>query len=293
MDDERPESAAEAFQQISDGFRVALLHELARAGEPLKFSELLSALDSPDSGRLNYHLNKLTGTYVAREDGTYRLTIQGAKVVSSILASRYFDVEAEYATPAEGECYECGAADLVLEQTGQQARVRCRACGRRQFRKSVSTALWRHRDPETVPAALDRIVWAELELAVGGVCEYCRSAMTPRVAENDWDAEDYVIQGFDVVAVYECELCTNWKISPHGLVAWLHPEVRSFHRDHGIDPGEVTCWQIDQAMDARYTTVLAEDPYEVEVRFPVDDAECRVTFDERNEVTGVVREWTD
>lgn len=293
MDDDRSvRSAAEAFQQISNEFRVRILHELARAGGALQFSELLDALDDPDSGWLNYHLNELTGTYVARADGEYGLTIQGAKVVSSILASRYVDRDAEYETPAEGDCYACGADELWLEQTGQQAKVRCRECGQRQFRKSVSTALWERRDPEDVPAALDRIVWSELELAANHVCEYCRSSMTPRVAENDWDTESYVIQGFDVVAVYDCDLCTNWKISPHGLVAWLHPEVRAFHRERGIDPDDVRSWQIDQSMDARYTTVTAEDPCEVEVRFPVGDAECRVTFDDRNEVVNVVREWT-
>lgn len=291
-DDDSVHSAARAFQQIGNEFRIAILGELARRSEPVHFSELLDALDEPDSGRLNYHLNQLKGTYVAGEDGAYRLTIQGAKVVSSILASRYTEEDATYSVPVDGDCWVCGATDLLLEQVGQQAIVRCRECDRRQFRKSTSPAIWRHRDPEDVPAALDRVVWAELELAADGVCAYCQSAVTPRVAENRWESDLYGLYDFDVVAVFECELCTNWKLAPYGMLAWLHPEVRAFHREHGVDPDAVRCWQLDQARDVRFTTVVSEDPHEVEVRFPVGDDECRVTFDDRNEVVSVVREWS-
>lgn len=293
--DDSIRTAAEAFKAIGNELRVAILRELARSDEPLSFSELLDALDERDSGRLNYHLQQLTGRYVTRTEGDYRLTINGERIVSSVLASRYVEAEAEYSVAVAGSCYDCGTSDLQLEQRGEQAMVVCRDCGTKQFRKSVLPELWKRRDPEAVPEALDRIVWKDIEFAVNGLCGYCHSVMTPRVAEDRWerDAHLYGFYDFDVVAVHECERCTNWKYTPYGLLAWLHPRVRSFHRERGVDPDAVRCWQIDQAKDARYTSVDSTDPYEIEVRFPVDDAECRVVFDDRNEVERVVQVWRD
>lgn len=282
-------SAASTFHLLSNEFRVSILRELARHDGALKFSELRAALGDVDSGRLNYHLKELVGPFVDRGEGAYALTVQGNKIVSSILASRYVDAEVTYSVPVSGTCYDCGAADLELEQTGQQAFVRCTVCERDQFRKSVTAVLWEHRDREAVPDALDRVFWSDLELATNRVCRYCQSTMTPRVAENDWESELYSIYDFDVLAVYDCELCTNWYLASYGLVAWLHSDVRSFHREFGIDPETVKCWQVDQGMDPQYTSVLSTDPYEIAVRFSLDDAECRVTFDDQNEVVSVHR----
>ena len=283
-------SAASTFHLLSSELRVEILHELAQSGEPMQFSGLQDALGGVDSGRLNYHLKELVGPFVGHGDGAYALTVQGSKVVSSILASRYVDAGVTYSVPVAGTCYDCGAADLELEQTGQQAFVRCPACERTQFRKSVTAVLWEHRDREAVPDALDHVFWSDLELATNRVCRYCQSTITPRVAENDWESELYSIYDVDVLAVYDCELCTNWYLATHGHVAWLHSDVRSFHREFGVDPDAVKCWQVDQGMDPQYTSVVSTDPCEIEVRFPLDDAECRVTFDDRNEVVGVERE---
>lgn len=288
-DEDLSRSAAETFTALGSYYRVAILEALARRGEPMQFSELMEALGVSDSGQLNYHLTKLTGDFVEHRGDTYELTIQGAKITSSILASRYVREDVEYSVAVDGTCTHCGARDLVLEQVGQQAIVRCRSCNRRRFRKGATTGLWDERPPDEVPAALDRIAWAEIDLATGHVCPFCHSAMTPRVAENDWESELYDIYDLEVLAVYDCDLCTNWKQLPHGLVAWRHPEVRSFHRDHDIDPDTRRCWEIEQATDERYLSV-ERDPYEVEVRFPLDVETCSVTFDERNEIVQVTRE---
>jgi DNA-binding transcriptional ArsR family regulator len=48
---DRVRSAAEAFQALSDEFRVAILDELARRDDPPTFTDLRSALDDPDSVR--------------------------------------------------------------------------------------------------------------------------------------------------------------------------------------------------------------------------------------------------
>lgn len=292
-EDESIRTAAEAFKAVGHEVRVGVLYELAQRGEPLAFSALMEALELEDSGRLNYHLGKLVGRFVSSTEEGYRLTIHGEKLISSILGGRYLEEAADYSVRVDGTCYRCEAADLMLEQRGEQAIVYCRECDTKQFRKAVSPELWKAREPSTVPAALDRIVWADIEFAVHGLCGYCQSTMTPRVAENRWerDGDLYGFYDFDVVAVHECDQCTNWKYTPYGLLAWRHPDVRHFHRALGVEPTDVKCWQIAQAKDARYTSVEATDPYAVMVRFPRDGAECRVHFDDTNEVARVVQEW--
>jgi DNA-binding HxlR family transcriptional regulator len=56
-------TAAEAFEVLGNGIRTAMVLELADAG-PLSFSELRERVGVTDSGRFNYHLEKLVGRFV-------------------------------------------------------------------------------------------------------------------------------------------------------------------------------------------------------------------------------------
>jgi DNA-binding HxlR family transcriptional regulator len=56
-------TAAEAFEVLGNEIRTAMVLELADAG-PLSFSELRERVGVTDSGRFNYHLEKLVGRFV-------------------------------------------------------------------------------------------------------------------------------------------------------------------------------------------------------------------------------------
>jgi len=110
--DERvAEAAADAVAAIASESRIAILRELADAGEPLSFTDLRERVGMADSGRFNYHLTELCGRFVRETREGYELGHAGERVV---LAAADLDPAgaaalADQAT--DGECPVCGDAD--------------------------------------------------------------------------------------------------------------------------------------------------------------------------------------
>ena len=74
------------FELLSDETRVGIVRELA-AGEDLRFSTLRERVGTADSGKFNYHLERLRGNLVRKTEEGYRLTRAGRKLVDVVEAS--------------------------------------------------------------------------------------------------------------------------------------------------------------------------------------------------------------
>ena len=63
-------SPDEAFWLLGDQMRVAILRAVwVSSEEPNTFSEIRERIGSPDSGKFNYHLNKLVGHFLSKAEG--------------------------------------------------------------------------------------------------------------------------------------------------------------------------------------------------------------------------------
>jgi len=67
-----PAAVSDALELLSDETRLAVVLELAAAdavpdGDPLSFSTLRDRVGVRDSGRFNYHLDRLRERFVAQE----------------------------------------------------------------------------------------------------------------------------------------------------------------------------------------------------------------------------------
>lgn len=69
------------LEVLGNEIRVRALRALADADRPLAFSELRRRSDVRDTGRFNYHLDRLTDYFVERTDDGYALAPEGARVV--------------------------------------------------------------------------------------------------------------------------------------------------------------------------------------------------------------------
>ncbi|MFC6951572.1 DUF7347 domain-containing protein [Halorubellus litoreus] len=98
---------------LGNEVRVRALRALADADRPLAFSELRRRSDVRDTGRFNYHLDRLTDYFVERTDDGYALAPEGARVVDLANAARV-DVETPAAVDVgagDDACPVCGDDD--------------------------------------------------------------------------------------------------------------------------------------------------------------------------------------
>ncbi|MFB6271202.1 MAG: winged helix-turn-helix domain-containing protein, partial [Halobacterium sp.] len=67
------EATADAFERLSDPVRVELLRELWLEGrhDPVPYAALQDTVGVRDSGRFNYHLQRLTDVFVEKTDDGY------------------------------------------------------------------------------------------------------------------------------------------------------------------------------------------------------------------------------
>ena len=101
---------AEAFPVVGNETRLDTLEALWAAPErPVTFSELRSRVGMADSAQFNYHLQRLTGQFVAKTDDGYDFRNFGRTVIQaafSWLLNRDPELEP---LAAEGDCIDCGA----------------------------------------------------------------------------------------------------------------------------------------------------------------------------------------
>jgi hypothetical protein len=140
--DDSNEGRAAAFDAVSDEVRLgvikAFVEERSRRREALdpedrdditddvvllSFSELWDAVGIEDSGRFNYHLDKLVGRFVHRTPKGYMLTVAGHRLAGSIVAGRY-DTTAAAPERVDRYCPACGS-QLTAMYTGGALSLLC------------------------------------------------------------------------------------------------------------------------------------------------------------------------
>lgn len=134
MNDSQTESTLspdEAFSLLGNETRIGIVRALWELSdgpqEKTSFSEVRECADVTDSGQFNYHLDKLVGTFVQRDEGGYELTYAGRQVIGAILDGTYtkraeigpFDIDVS--------CSVCGSSHEASYETDQFV-VRCPNC---------------------------------------------------------------------------------------------------------------------------------------------------------------------
>lgn len=276
-------SPAEAFEILGDDIRLAILRALKDDREPIQFSELRDRTGVDDSGRFNYHLDRLRGHFVRRTDDGYELRYQGKRVVETVMSGTFTDTATVGPFPVEGTCYACeGALEGCYED--ERVTIRCTACDERIISIDFPPSALQGRSPDELMAAYSRWSGARMELAVDGVCPACGG----RVEWQLFDPESRL--PFEVLPSFECVVCTNRAATSFAALALRNPIVESFYADHGIDVTEHPYWDIEPCVTGEYTTVESRDPLDVEVGFPAGEETLRVRLNDEFDVVRTARE---
>jgi DNA-binding HxlR family transcriptional regulator len=271
---------ADAFSLVGDETRLSILEALWRLDGLARFSELHGEVDVRDSAQFNYHLDKLTGTFVrkveedelASDHGGYELLTAGERIVQAILAGSFTEHprrEIEITDP----CVRCGAT-LDARYADEQLTIECPDCGHGHGEYPFPPGGLHDRSDREVLEAFDQRVRHLHCLAKDGVCPECNGRM-----ETTIERAGECCLGVGLRATHRCVQCAHELCSAVGLGLLDYSEVVGFYGDHGVALSETPYWRLAWCVDDRPVTVLSEDPWRVEVSITAEGETLAVTLD--------------
>ncbi|WP_410767400.1 winged helix-turn-helix domain-containing protein [Haloferax sp. DFSO60] len=223
------------FSLLSSELRIEILRALSEVRDtPQTFSDLRARVGERDSGKFNYHLGKLEGTFVRRTEDGYELTIAGHQVVGALIAGTYTaDAELSEVT-TDDPCPQCESAALSVSYESEHVKFECHNCD------DFTSTFWfpggtlDQYDPDELPAVFDRWMYTLFQQITAGFCVNCAGRLT---GELEPEREPPTIS-------WTCNLCGD--VSRAGIVMPLlfHPAAQGFLVDHGIDVSTTPTWQV-------------------------------------------------
>lgn len=274
--------AAGAFWKLASEPRVDIIRAVADAARdtdaaetsrPVAFAELQRRVGIQDSGRFNYHLKQLTGTFLRKTDDGYAFTYAGERVARTVLSGAYGD-EVEFdAVTLDGPCPSCGGP-LSLCAEPVEFVVRCGDCGQSAARHPSSPSMVAGRDPDAVVDVVAERLRAAMRAAVGGVCADCGGVL-------DGEVRSASVPGDPYLYVATCRECWAPYRLPLALWVFDHPATVSFFWARGVDVTALPFWELlAHLADGRWRVapLSGDRAYEVtvreggdELRFELDD----------------------
>ncbi|WP_435365491.1 winged helix-turn-helix domain-containing protein [Haloarchaeobius sp. DYHT-AS-18] len=276
-----------AFALLGNETRVAILRELWTSATegPVPFSELRERVGMRDSGQFNYHLMKLTDTFVRKvepdedddSEGGYTLRFAGVSVVGAILSGAYQQAGFDDPVPVDGECIRCGGA-LELAYEHERANLSCTECDNFTTQSNVPAGVFSEVDLAETPAVFDRWIRSQVDQVAAGFCMLCQGPTGFEVSIGGGTALDAADEN-EVLVRYECERCGAAVFVTVTEAMTRHPAVISFYYDHGLDLRDEPSWALGWLLDE--VTVVSEDPLVVSFDITLDDETVRLTVDDR------------
>jgi DNA-binding transcriptional ArsR family regulator len=271
-----PGDGADTFAALSDETRVGILRALWEAsGHRASFSELREAVGARDSGRFNYHLDKLVGDFVARTDDGYRLRRAGVHVVGTLIAGTYDQEAVIDDTPYPEPCPECGG-DTRFTYDGETAAVECVDDGLTLVQAPAPPSVFVDADPDAIDEAVEAYVESMVSDFRAGFCLYCRSPVESTLRPMADLADDASEVSEDIrhmpATYHQCPTCGESVHGNPGIELASHPAVVSFFHDHGVDVRERSVLDLLAVTDED-GVVEGTDPTRARIRYTVGDAE--------------------
>jgi hypothetical protein len=255
--EERDLSPEAAFALLGDETRVDTIRVLGDAGGgPLTFSELREGVGARDSGRFNYHLGKLVGTFLRRTDEGYELTYAGHRIVGAILSGEYTRHANGETFDLESTCFRCGEV-LVAIYEDERVEIRCVECDDQRAAFGFPPGGFEGRSVEELTRAFDDWLIGVLRLISTGICFNCAGKTVGTLTDDS----PYLDEDDTVVLVFSCTRCGDEATLSVNSFLLFEPSVVAFHYDHGIDVDEIDTWNV--SFTEEDVEVLSEEPWRV------------------------------
>lgn len=305
------EPTTKAFETLGNETRLAILLALWEAKSPgppvsvtseppVSFSELRERVGIRDSGQFNYHLDKLTGTFVESTDEGYLLTTTAEQVLGAVFAGTLADQSSFEGEPIDAECGQCGGP-LVIDYNDGIILERCTSCegvwqepgdppGTRSKGYLPPVGL-ENRTPQEFHRKGNTWTRHRLLSMMEGVCPRCTGTVTTHMHVcEDHDADEGTIceqcgSEFEFQSLFTCDVCKLAWWVPARATIFTEVAVKSFFHEHGLDYDVLfDTSSVEKLRNAfKDTELRSDDPFELAVTVELggDRLEIRLDGDAR------------
>ena len=292
-------SPDDAFSLLGNETRIEILRALGEADRPLSFTELRDQVGIRQGGQFNYHLDKLVGHFVRKNEEGYSLRRSSSRVIKAVLSGAVTEDPTIEPTQIDVPCTYC-EAPVEVTYAQEMLEYYCTECaGAYRWKERESTIKGKPghlggaplppagvigRSPEEAHQAA--MSWGHLQIMgrSAGTCPACSAAMEQwwTVCEDHETGEDICPTCEQRFATQYHTRCTNCIEDGHGIFVnglIANTEVLAFLTGHGINFFEPLSNQwaaFDFDEDVRST-----DPIQVRFTLAVDDDTLTLQVDER------------
>lgn len=299
--------ATDAFELLSDETRLAILLALWEAYEPgltenpVSFSDLYDRVGLGDSGNFTYHLDRLTGHFVAETDEGYTLRDTGLTIVRAVIAGTGLEQATVPPADLDMACTRCGERAVELRYQRGAVHLTCTNCegittANRWPRGTIAVheldpAGLAGRDPRELRSAAGIRNKHMLRMMEEGVCPACSGTIETSLRL----CEEHDIEPGEVCpncgtrdsarVRHICTVCKNWDGNPAEVLVFDHPAVVSFYYERGVDTRADATDIADTTRVTRIVrkashSLVSSDPVRIRVTVPCDMDELQLTLDE-------------
>lgn len=284
------DGADEAFSALTDEVRIQILCSLRSTSETaLSFSELQEAVAVTDSGRFNYHLDKLQDRFIRQCETGYELTQAGKRIVGAIESGAYTASGEVKPIPLEAPCRACGGLQEFSYRDGHAA-VECTSC-MSSYKFAVPPVVFIECDRAAIPDRAARHLRTTIRQQYDGFCTFCsgplvqtlepapdiNSAATPPTERSTDDFAE------SIHICFKCPQCGATAYAIPVDVFLEHPSVIAFYDENGINVRQRHPWAFPSADDVA-VRVLEDDPLQICVTYSHDGGAVSVYTDEKGSV---------
>ncbi|MDG5818396.1 helix-turn-helix domain-containing protein [Natronococcus sp. A-GB7] len=280
-------SSADVFETLGSETRIEILEALGNPpGEKMSFTELYKAVEIDDSGNFAYHLNRVLGTFVLKEDEQYLLSHAGEQVVGSVQAGTYQAKATVEPAAFGGTCQLCGG-ELIFEYTQERVRVYCDECGAGRSFPFPPGCLPDY-DIEELPAVSARWYRTHVKRVLDRFCPLCAGEMSGELIHGVNEDSDPPEPS---LARFSCITCGKQVHLTGATIATFHPVFEGFLFEHGFDTRCGPHSEVWAALDDTTETTHTRDPLSIEVTFTHDGETVTGFVEEDASLTNVERQW--
>lgn len=288
MADEQSPTPADAFDQLGHETRVAILralieHRREHPGEDgLPFGDLRERVGVRDSGRFNYHLDKLRGRFIEQTDDAYTLTYAGEVTAAAILEGSYDTDISLGPTGLDEPCFAAGCSrpttavydDGVLTVSCDEDH---------SVRTSVPQAAVADRSLTQVLDLADERLRTHTRYIRQQTCLKCSGSLeTTPVSDADPESTSVAFES-------ACNRCGTRYTLPDWLLALAHPAVLGLCWERGTVTDDTRLWELRNGVEAVRRSVDSEDPLRLRVTVEVAGETRTVEIDDSATVRTVGR----
>jgi hypothetical protein len=209
-------SPEDVFSLLGNETRIGIIQALCQFDDDqVSFSDLRDHVAVADSGQFNYHLGKLVGTFVQREERGYELTHAGLRVIGAILDGTYtkraeidpFDIGVS--------CFVCGSS-LEASYDNDQFVVRCPNCEETNLRFAFPPGVLKGRTRDELVETANHWIRAQLSFTVHGICPNCAGDIMHSITTEHEHRNHEVGLASTVTPTYIVALLKRAKLSASG-----------------------------------------------------------------------------